>query len=157
MGKKSVKTDKTIYQITREEAGMTRAAVADATNGVLSESRLEKIEGSLQSAQPEDAILMANVYRKPELCNYYCTKECPIGKKYVPSVETVHDLPQITMELLSNLNSLNRDKERIIDIAADGKISEDERDDFEDFRKHLAEMSMAIESLKLWADREISS
>ncbi len=157
MGKKSVKANKNIYQLARESVDMTRAAVSDATNGVLSESRLEKIESNTQSPQPEDVILMAEVYNKPELCNFFCTKECPIGEKYVPSVETVHELPQITMELLSNLNSLNRDKERIIDIAADGKISEDERADFEDFRKHLAEMSMAIESLKLWADKEISS
>jgi hypothetical protein len=74
----------------------------------------------------------------------------------VPEVETIHDLPQITMELLSNLNALNRDKDRIIDIAADGQITVDEREDFEAFRAHLSEMSLAIETLKLWVDRELS-
>jgi hypothetical protein len=61
------------------------------------------------------------------------------------------------MELLSNLNALNRDKERIIDITADGKITDDEQKDFEIFRQHLGEMSLAIETLKLWADKEISN
>ena len=60
------------------------------------------------------------------------------------------------MELLSNLNALNRDKERIIDITADGQISADEREDFELFREHLSEMSLAIETLKLWVDKELA-
>jgi len=75
--------------------------------------------------------------------------------KYTPKVETVHDLPQIAMGFLSNLNSLNRDKERIIDITADGKISEDKIDDFESFRNHLNEMAFAMESLKLWAEKKL--
>lgn len=156
MGKKSIKENKNIYQQARDDLGMTRAAVEDATEGILSASRIEKIENGSLNAHPEDVIQMAEVYNKPELCNYFCTKECQIGEKYVPEVETIHDLPQITMELLSNLNALNRDKERIIDITADGKITEDEQEDFEIFRQHLGEMSLAIETLKLWADKEIS-
>lgn len=155
MGKKSVKENKSIYQQTREDLGMTRAAVEDATGGVLSASRIEKIENGTLSAHPEDVLQMAEVFNRPELCNYFCSNECPIGKKYVPHVKTVHDLPQITMELLSNLNALNRDKERVIDIAADGKIVESEREDFEVFRQHLTEMSLAIETLKLWTDKEL--
>lgn len=154
MGKKSIKENKNIYQQARDDLDLTRAAVEDATGGILSASRIEKIENGSLNAHPEDVIQMAEVYNKPELCNYFCTNECQIGKKYVPAVDTIHDLPQITMELLSNLNALNHDKERIIDITADGKISEDERADFEQFREHLAEMSLAIESLKLWADKK---
>ncbi len=155
MGKKSVKENKNIYQQTREDLDMTRAAVEDASGGLLSSSRIEKIEKGTLNAHPEDVIQMAEVFNRPELCNYFCTNECPIGKKYVPQVKTVHDLPQITMELLSNLNALNRDKERVIDITADGKITEKEREDFEVFRQHLAEMSLAIERLKLWTDKEL--
>ena len=157
MGKKSTKENKCIYQIAREDCGLTRTAAADATDGVLSESRIEKIESGALSAHPEDVMLMAKAYNKPELCNYFCTKECPIGEKYVPEVQTIHDLPQITMELLSNLNALNREKEKIIDITADGKITDDEMADFESFRKALGDMSLAIEALKLWADREFAN
>lgn len=155
MGKKSIKENKNIYQQTRDDLNMTRSMVADATNGILSESRIEKLESGALNARPEDVLLMAEVYKRPELCNYFCTKECAIGKRYVPEVETIHDLPQIAMELLSNLNALNRDKERLIDITADGKITDDERRDFEEFKKHIHEMSLAIETLKLWADKEL--
>ncbi len=156
MGKKSVKENKNIYQISREDLNMTRAAASDATDGLLSENRIEKIENGSLNAHPEDIILMADIYNKPELCNYFCTKECQIGKRYVPEVQTIHDLPQIAMELLSNLNALNRDKDRLIDITADGKISADEHADFEIFRQHLSDMSLAIETLKLWADKEMN-
>lgn len=155
MGRKSTKENKNIYQQIRDELNMTRADVSDKTDGVLSESRLEKIENGNLSARPEDVIMMADIYNKPELCNYYCTKECQIGERYVPAVETVHDLPQITMELLSNLNALTRYRDRVIDITADGMISDDEISDFNLFRQHLSDMSLAIETLKLWADKHV--
>ena len=154
MSKPSKKEKKSEYQLVRESLGMSRADVEDATNGALSASRLDKIENNNQSARPEDVVLMAKAYNEPRLCNYYCVHECEIGKTNVPSVDTVHDLTQITMKLLSNLNSLNRDKERIIDITADGEISEEERIDFEVFRKHLSDMSLAIEALKIWANKQ---
>jgi transcriptional regulator with XRE-family HTH domain len=154
MGKKSIKENKNIYQQIRDELGMTRAAVEDATGGLISANKIEKIESGNANVYPEDVVLMADAYNSPELCNYYCTQECQIGKRYVPKVESIHDLPQITMELLSSLNSLNRDKDKIIDIAADGKISGEEASDFKVFKQHLSEMSLAIEALKLWADKE---
>ncbi len=82
-------------------------------------------------------------------------KECQIGQKYVPEVTTIHELPQIAMVLLSNLNALNRDKNRMIDIAADGKITADERNDFEIFKQKLVDMSLAIETLKLWTKKRL--
>ncbi len=157
MGKPSKNENKNEYQKVRESLDLSRADVEDATNGALSASRLDKIENNKQIARPEDVVLMSKVYNEPRLCNYYCVHECEIGKTNVPSVDTVHDLPQITMKLLSNLNSLNSDKDRIIDITADGEISEDERRDFEIFQKHLSDMSMAIEALKLWANKKLSS
>ena len=156
MSKASTKENKTEYQKVRESLNMSRADVETATNGALSSSRLDKIENNNQVPRPEDVVLMAKAYKEPRLCNYYCAHECEIGKTNVPSVDTVHDLPQITMNLLSNLNSLNKDKDRIIDITADGEISEEERNDFEVFRKHLSDMSLAIEALKIWANKQLS-
>lgn len=155
MGRKSTKDNKTTYQIIRESKEITRADVENRSDGTLSASRLEKLENETLDVHPEDIMIMADIYDSPELCNYYCTKECPIGKKYVPSVDTIHDLPQITVELLSKLNALNRDKDRMIDIAADGTIAEDELEDFNLFCQHLEDMKLAIETLRLWADKTV--
>lgn len=63
----------------------------------------------------------------------------------------------ITLEMLSTLNSLSKEKDRMIDIAADGKITEDEVTDFLRIKSNLDNMSLAIESLKLWVQNTIAS
>ncbi|MBQ1451313.1 MAG: helix-turn-helix domain-containing protein [Clostridia bacterium] len=153
MGKRSVKEDKTIYQETREECGLSRAAAAELLE-CISESRIEKIELSGSLPHPDEVLVMAKKYKKPSLCNYYCSRECPIGQEYVPAVE-VTDLPTVTLEILRLLGRLDAEKERLIEISVDGTISEDERADFEKIKDELDKMSLAVDSLKAWFDERI--
>jgi len=157
MGRASTRENKNIYQIAREEAKLTLEGVENATNGVITKSKLSKIEGDSQGIHQDDVAILARLYNKPELCNDFCTNQCQIGQQYVPQVESIHDLPQITLQLLSNINSLNKEKERIIDIAADGEISKEEIDDFEKFYNDVNEMSIAIETLKLWSKKTLNN
>ena len=83
MGKKSTRENKSIYQLAREEANMTRAEASEKMQFV-SGSRIEKYESGKSSVQPDEVLAMARAYKKPELCNYYCSHECPIGQEYVP-------------------------------------------------------------------------
>jgi hypothetical protein len=153
VGKRSVKEDKTIYQETREECGLSRAAAAELLE-CISESRIEKIELSGSLPHPDEVLVMAKKYKKPSLCNYYCSRECPIGQEYVPAVE-VTDLPTVTLEILRLLGRLEAEKERLIEISVDGTISEDERADFEKIKDELDKMSLAVDSLKAWFDEKI--
>lgn len=153
MGRKSTKEDKSIYQIYREEAGLTRAQASEALT-FITDSRIERIEyGALP--QPEEVIEMARIYKKPELCNYYCSHECRIGQEFVPEVK-VEGLPQIVLEILAALNTLNKDKGRLIEIAVDGEITEKELPDFLKIRSTLDEMSQTVEALKLWVDKTLA-
>ena len=68
---------------------------------------------------------MADKYKVPRLCNYYCANQCPIGQEYVPEVK-VKELSQITLELLASLNAMNSKRERFIEITVNGKIDDDE-------------------------------
>lgn len=104
MGKKSVRENKTVYQQSREAAGLTRAAASDAMVYV-SEDRIEKIEYEISAPHPDEVLAMADCYRNPALCNYYCSHECPIGQEYVPEVK-IKDLSQITLEVLVSLDRL---------------------------------------------------
>ena len=83
---------------------------------------------------------MAEKYKRPSLCNCYCSQQCPIGQRYVPFV-TRRELPAIIHEMLASLNAMNSKKERLIEIAADGKISNDEIDDFIHIRQELERIS----------------
>ena len=150
MGRRSVKENKTVYQQYREEQGLTREAASELLE-FISADRIEKIEGEKVLARPEEVMKMAEVYKKPALNNYFCTEECPIGRKYVPKVE-LKDLSQITLEMLATLNALDKEKNRLIEITVDGVVSEDEVQDFDAIRKRLDDMSRAISSLSLWVD-----
>lgn len=99
---------------------------------------------------------MADCYRNPSLCNYYCSHECPIGKEYIPEV-AAKNLSMITLEMLSTLNTLSKERDRMIDIAADGKVTENEIEDFLRIKDYLESMSLSIESLKLWVQNTIVS
>lgn len=155
MGRKSTKENKNIYQTSRETAGLTREAAAEQL-AFISSDRIEKIENERSYPHPDEILAMADCYKNPSLCNYYCSHECPIGQEYVPEV-VAKDLSVITLEMLSTLNTLSREKDRLIDIAADGRISDDEIPDFLRIKENLENMSLAIDSLKLWVENTIAS
>ncbi|MBO7364250.1 MAG: helix-turn-helix domain-containing protein [Lachnospiraceae bacterium] len=147
MGRKSVRENKNIYQISRENAGLTREQAGESMVFV-SEDRIEKIESGRLLPHPDEILAMSESYRNAVLCNYYCTNECPIGMKYVTPV-TLKDLQQITLEVLNSLNRLDRHKNRLIEIAADGKIDEDEKRDFEKIMTDLENMSATTATLRI--------
>ena len=118
MGRKSTKENKNIYQISREEAGFTREAAAELLE-FISSDRIEKIENEKSLPHPDEILAMADCYKNPTLCNYYCSHECPIGQEYVPEVK-LKDLSQITLEMLASLNSLEKEKMRLVEITVDG-------------------------------------
>lgn len=155
MGRKSTKENKNIYQISRENANLTREAAAEQLK-FISSDRIEKIENEKSYPHPDDIIAMADCYKNPSLCNYYCSHECSIGREYVPEV-TAKDLSMVTLEMLSTLNTLSKEKDLMIDIAADGEVTEDEISDFLRIRNNLEDMLLAIESLKLWFENAIAS
>lgn len=155
MGRKSTKENKNKYQICREEMNYTREAAAEKL-GFISADRIEKIENEKSLPHPEEVLAMADCYKNPSLCNYFCSHECPIGMEYVPEIKA-KDLSQITLEMLATLNKLAHEKERLIEITVDGELSEDELPDFYKIKDQLEKMSLAIDSLNLWLDQEIAS
>lgn len=154
MGKKSTKENKNMYYVYREKMGYTREQAAEKME-FISASRIEKIDNEKSLAHPEEVLAMSKCYNAPEMCNLYCAHECPIGQETVPEVE-IKDITKLTLEMLVSLNSLEADKNRLMEIAVDGVISEDERADFEMIRHKLSEISMAIDSLELWTKKNVT-
>ena len=118
--------------------------------------RIEKIENERSLPHPDEVLTMAEKYKQPGLCNYYCANQCPIGQEYVPEVK-IKDLSQIVLEMLASLNSMNRRKDRLIEITADGVISDDELEDFIRIREELERISIAVETLQLWSERMLAT
>jgi len=114
--------------------------------------RIEKIENERSLPHPDEVLILAAKYKRPSLCNYYCSYQCPIGRTYVPEVK-VKELSSIVLEMLASLNSANRKQERLIEITADGKIDDEEIDDFIHIQEELERISITVETLQLWAEK----
>lgn len=154
MGKKSLNLNNNIYCDRRQKAGMTRAQASEAT--FISENRIEKIENGKTLANPEDVYAMSQAYKDPGLCNYYCSNICRIGQEYIPEIES-KTLSEIVISMLASLNSLNKQKERLIEIVADGKIEGNEIYDFANIQNQLEQLSVTVDTLQLWVNQTIAS
>lgn len=154
MGRKSNKEDKSVYQEYREKLDLTREKASELME-FISPAKLEKIENGKVSVQPEDVIAMAQCYKAPELCNYYCSQECPIGQQYVPEIK-VKDLAQIAIETLNSLNRMSKEKDRLLEIVEDGQITPDEYKDFFEIKKTLEKIALSVDTLQLWVDKSIA-
>ena len=155
MGKKSTRENKNIYQTSREEAELTREKASELMK-YISPDRIEKIESEKSLPHPDEILLMSECYKKPSLCNYYCSHECRIGIETVPEIK-MKDLSQIVLELLASLNAMEKEKNRLIEITADGIIEDDEIKDFLSIKKQLDKISQTVNSLQLWIDHTIAN
>ena len=59
--------------------------------------------------------------------------------------------------MLASLNAMDRKKERLIEITADGEITNDEINDFIRIRKELERISVTVETLQLWTERMLAN
>lgn len=155
MGRASTRADKNKYQLIREELGLTREKASDLLE-CISPDRIEKIESGKSMAHPDEVLTMSEKYKSPELCNSYCANECPIGRRYVPEVK-VKDLSRIVLEMLASLNTIDKRKNRLIEITADGEIDESEIQDFVIIQEELEQISMTVEALQLWAEQMVAT
>lgn len=155
MARVSTKENKNIYHTTRENLGLTRESASDLLESI-SPERIEKIENERSLPHPDEILIMADKYKRPDLCNYYCANQCPIGQQYVPEIK-VKDLSQIVLEMLASLNSMNKQKERLIEITVDGEITGDEIEDFIYIQQELERISIAVETLQLWSERMLAT
>lgn len=155
MARASTKQNKNIYHTTREDLGLTRDSASELL-GCITPERIEKIENERSTPRPDEVLLMAEKYKAPTLCNYYCSNQCPIGKQYVPRIKT-KNLSQIVLEMLASLNSMNKQRERLIEITADGEIEGEELRDFVSIQRELERISVAVETLQLWVEKMVAT
>ena len=155
MGRSSTRENKTRYQLAREELGLSREKASELLETIAPE-RIEKIESERSLPRPDEVLIMAEKYKTPSLCNYFCARQCPIGQQYVPEIRN-SELSDIVLKMLASLNAMDRKKERLIEIAADGTISKDELDDFVRIQKELERISVTVETLQLWVEKILAN
>ena len=147
--------EENVYRLARKKAASENSLLnsLDSAQDVLCIDRLRllKIENGQKTPEPEDVASMAKVYDAPELRNYYCSKECPLGCTSEPLI--YDDLDKISVRLMSALHFLENAEDKIYSILEDGKVTENERDEFQNILDTLEKIAYSASSLQLWAKK----
>ena len=110
--------------------------------------------GNTKVVPVDKVVLMADLYNAPELKNYYCTHECPIGEGTVQKLE-VAEFDRLTIKLLATLRNMTGVKDALIDIAADGIITEHEKPKLNEVLDVLDAIVRHSQELRLWAEKNL--
>ena len=125
----------------------SRAGAAEALN--MSEDAVKDAELGLSKCMPVDkAVLMADLYNAPQLKCYYCNHECPIGRTMPISAESL-DIDRVTVKLLNHLGI------KLIDIADDGKITDDEKPELKNILSYLDDLAKTLSELRTIGEKAL--
>lgn len=158
MPRKATKAAGNVYYLARMEAAAcndnlnSREGAAEIMG--IDRTRLARIELGSLDPYPEEVLLMSDTYNAPELGNHFCSQQCPLGKQTVPQIE-VAQLDRLTIQVLSALKRITFVKETLLDIAADGVITTEEKPELEKVMEALDMISKNAHALKLWAEKNL--
>jgi len=159
MPKKPTLAAENVFCVARKEAAKfndrlnSREGAAEVTG--LDRTRLARIELDTITPYPEEVIILADAYNAPELRNYYCTHQCPLGMRTVPPLEMLQ-LDRLTITILGALGTADDIKKTILSIVEDGRITEDEKPDMDRVVAELDRISKATGELKLWIEKNLN-
>lgn len=132
MGNGGTKENQNVYFRARKQAAMYNERLSSREGAAemlgISPSTLADYELGITKFVPVDkVVLMADLYNCPELRTGYCKYECPIGK-HIPLATSVSGIEGIALRLIREFdsNEIKNIEKDLVDIAADGVISEDE-------------------------------
>ena len=147
-----IKEPATLYLAKRKELGWSREYASEQLG--ISDDKLERIENEKQLPNPQDVLIMSDVYKSPELCNYFCNRDCEIGQLYVPKVPDT-ELPGIILRLMASIYETRDIEKLLVKITADETIADSEIQDLAQAQYTLEQLSIMIEALQLCVERKI--
>lgn len=123
---------------------LSRAGAADEIPGVTEDS-LKKYELDIVKPPNDVVALMADAYNEPELRNWYCHNECPLGKD-TQEIEFVE--PERTaMRLFNAITDIQNGVKTLFRILDDGVIRQDELDTISEVRTQFVESKKRIDEV----------
>lgn len=159
MGRGSMNDNNNVYFKARKRAAIyderlySREGAAELLG--ISVSSLADYElGNTKIVPVDKVVLMADLYKAPELKNQYCKTECPIGQQ-MPIATEIKGLEGITLRLLREFDTtmISEMKQQLMDITADGVIDEDERPHLQKILGKLDDITKAISEMRLVGEK----
>lgn len=159
MGRKATIASGNVWYEARMEASKTneklRSRFGAADEAGMSEDSIKNTELGIEKQMSADkAVILADLYNAPHLLNHYCLHECPIGRNKAISDEVL-SITHVTVKLLKGLRSSQLEKvlDRLVDIAEDDRVTEDELDELRDVVGYLDKVAVAISELRTISQR----
>lgn len=153
------KSNDNVYMACRKEAAIyndklnSREGAAELLG--ISPSTLANHELGVTKNVPVDTVvMMADLYRAPQLKNLYCKNECPIGRS-LPVATELKTLEGITVRILNSLDAdkVQHIKRTLLQIAEDGRIDGQERPELDSIVDSLDVLAQSISELRLLAEK----
>ncbi len=160
MSKKATKALNNKYYVARynaskkDESFTSREKTAEILN--IDRTRLSRIELGTVVPYPEEVLAMSKAYDLPELCNIYCSSECPIGRETIKPINA-DSLDRLILQFLGSSQKMENITTQLIDLTEDGMVDETEIAKFDAVLVELEKMSVNIQSLMLWAKKNKDS
>jgi len=160
MSKKATKALNNKYYVARynaskrDESFTSREKTAEILN--IDRTRLSRIELGTVVPYPEEVLAMSKAYDLPELCNIYCSSECPIGRETIKPINA-DSLDRLILQFLGSSQKMEDITTQLIDLTEDGMVDETEIAKFDAVLVELEKMSVNIQSLMLWAKKNKDS
>lgn len=162
MGRDAAKAAGNPYYEARMEAARTINSRFGSREGasmllnIGSDSLANYESGLCKVVPPESVLAMATGYRAPELVNWYCAHECPLGGQVVCPDKT-RSLEQIALEMVHTLGRISEIKDTLVEITYDGIISEQEQPQLHEILTYLREIEASTVELRLWCSKYVTS
>ena len=121
----------------------------------VSESSLAHYELGITKNIPVDVVvMMAEVYGAPELKNWYCKTECPIGCDNPVATKEV-SIEEATVHLLGSMQQepLQDAARTLLRIAADGELTPKEIEELAPMQEALDTVQEAISELRILVEK----
>ena len=112
--------------------------------------------GNTKVVPVDKVVLMADLYKSPELITGYCMKECPVHG-FLPLATEEKSIQGIALRLLRGFNEdeLKRIRGDLIDITEDGIINDDEVPKLKAILERLDQMAETISEMKIIGEKYI--
>ncbi|ACD53979.1 hypothetical protein ST12_08450 [Clostridium botulinum] len=110
----------------------------------VSKDSLINYELGLCKQVPVDVVVrMADAYNAPELMNYYCCNECPIGKLTISPVDktNINNIYKLSINIFNLIGEGNQLRNTLLDIVEDGVIDESEKEDLDKILDNLRKLA----------------
>ena len=159
MGKEPLKENTNVYFQARKRASISNDRLFSRENAAellgISPYTLADYElGNTKVVPVDKVVLMADLYNAPELITGYCKFQCPIHG-FMPLATQERNLQGIALRLLKGLNDddIQELKKNMIDIMADGKVTDEEIPKFKQLLTGLDSLAEIISELKLSGEK----